>query len=289
LYHLNAHGRLACLDAVSGSEIWALNILRRFRGQNITWALSECSLVDGPRVVATPGGRDGLMVALDKHSGKTVWTTEPIGTDRTSHSSPILFRFGGRRLIANCSSEHGFGVDADTGKLLWTVPLKNRYGVNVATPIYDSGRVFYMTPYREHGRQYRLRSDADGVAAEQVWTSTLDAVTGGGILVGDTLLAAGYRKPKWWFGLEWQTGRTVHELKEFTTGAAIYADGRLYVLDERGNVGLIEIGNAGLTVAGRFQLLSQRRRDAWAHPVLHAGRLYLRYHDTLWCYDVAGN
>ena len=41
LYHLNAHGRLACLEAASGKELWAFNILERFDGKNITWALSE--------------------------------------------------------------------------------------------------------------------------------------------------------------------------------------------------------------------------------------------------------
>jgi len=41
LYHLNAHGRIACLDAATGRELWADNILRRFDGKNITWAISE--------------------------------------------------------------------------------------------------------------------------------------------------------------------------------------------------------------------------------------------------------
>ena len=154
LYHLNAHGRLACLDAGSGQELWAMDVLERFGGRNITWAVSECLLVDGPRVIVTPGGTKALMAALDKHTGATIWTTEALGTDRTSHSSPILLRYGGRRLIANCSSAHGFGVEADTGKLLWTVPLNNPHGVNVATPIYGTGCLFYVTPYAEHGRLY---------------------------------------------------------------------------------------------------------------------------------------
>lgn len=286
LYHLNAHGRLVCLDAATGAELWSLNILKRFGGENITWALSECLLVDGPRVIVTPGGRDAMLAALDKKTGKTVWTTEPIGDDRTSHSSPILFRFGPRRLIANCSSEHGFGVDADTGELLWTVPLKNQYGVNVATPVYGSGRVFYVTPYGEHGRQYQLRANDDGVAAEHVWTSQLDTVTGSGVVVGETLFAAGYRKSKWWFGLDWQTGHTEYELKDFTTGAAIYADDRLYVLDERGNLGLLKVDNEGLRVVSRLEAFAPRRRDVWAHPVICDGRLFLRCHERLRCYDL---
>jgi len=286
LYHLNAHGRLACLDANSGKELWNADILQRFDAKNITWAISECLLVDGPRVIVTPGGKKALVAALHKLDGRTMWTTEPLGNDRTTHTSPILFRYSGRRLIANCSSAHGFGIDADSGRLLWTVPLKNQYGTNVATPIYGSGCVYYVTPYAELGRLYRLRPDGQDMVAEHAWTCPLDTVTGAGVLLDGILYAAGYRKPKSWFGVDWQTGETKHELEGFTTGAAIYADGRLYVLDERGNAGLLKPGLDGLEIAGRFQLVTERVRDAWAHPVLLDGRLYLRYHDTLWCYDV---
>ncbi|MEN6427188.1 MAG: PQQ-binding-like beta-propeller repeat protein [Phycisphaerales bacterium] len=288
LYSLNAHGRLACLDATSGQEQWSVDILDRFQGKNITWALSECLLVDGPRVIVTPGGRQALIAALDKRTGETLWRTEPLENDLASHSSPILFRCAGRRIIANCSSAHGFGVDADTGKLLWTVPLKNPHGVNVSTPIYGSAHIFFVTPYSEQGRLYQLASNAQGMTAEHVWTSPLDTVTGCGVLVGNTLFASGYREAKWWLGIDWQTGRTTCELKGLTTGAAIWADERLYVLDERGTVALLKPGADRLEVISQFRLTTDEVRDAWAHPVVLNGRLYLRYHDTLWCYDVTG-
>ena len=147
LYHMNAHGRVACLEAATGKELWAVDVLERFQGQNITWAMSECLLVDGPRVIVTPGGEKALMAALDKQQRPDVWATEPLREDRASYCSPLLFRHAGRRIIANCSSAHGFGVDADTGKLLWTVPLRSPYGVNVAMPVYGEGRIFYTTPY----------------------------------------------------------------------------------------------------------------------------------------------
>ncbi len=286
LYNMNAHGRVACLDAATGRELWAVDTLERFRGKNITWALSECLLVDGQRLIVTPGGRKALMAALDKRTGETIWTTKLLGDDRTSHCSPILFRHAGRRLIATCSSAHGFGADADTGELLWTVPLRNPHGVNVTTPIYGSGCVFYVTPYAENARVYRLRKDSKGIATEHLWTSPLDTVTGGAVLVDGILFAAGYRTSKWWFGIDWQTGETRYELKDLTTGAAIYADGRLYCLDESGTAALLKPGPEGLQMVGAFRLVTQRVNDAWAHPVLLDGRLYLRYHDALWCYDV---
>ena len=86
--------------------------------------------------------------------------------------------------------------------------------------------------------------------------------------------------------MDWATGETKCELKDFTTGAAVYADSRLYCFDERGQVGLLNPTADSLEVTGRFQLITDRVRDAWAHPVVHDGRQYLRYHDSLWCYDV---
>jgi outer membrane protein assembly factor BamB len=282
VYSLNAHGRVVCLDAASGRELWAVDILDRFKGKNITWALSECLLIDGQKLIVTPGGDIALMAALDKQTGETIWTTPALEGDRTSHSSPILFRDGGRRIIASCSSAHGFGVDADTGQLLWTVPLKNPHGVNASTPIYGSGCVFFMTPDSEKGRLYRLGKQS----LEHVWSSPIDAVTGSGVLLDGILIAGGYRSIKWWLAVDWKTGETVAEQKDLTTGAAICADGRLYVLDERGAVALLKPGPNSLEIVSRFQLTADRVRDAWAHPVLLDGRLYLRYHDTLWCYDV---
>ncbi|MCP4451777.1 MAG: PQQ-binding-like beta-propeller repeat protein [Planctomycetes bacterium] len=286
IYHLNARGRLVCLEADSGYELWHTNILDRFDGKNITWALSECLLIDGDRLIVTPGGKTALMAALDKSTGQTVWTTEPLGDDQASYASPILFEWEGRRLIASCSSAHGFGVDADTGQLLWTVPLKNPHGVNAASPVYGSGCIFYCTPYAENGRCYRLKATDETVGAEHLWTCPVDAVTGGALLINDTLYAAGYKQSKWWMAIDWRTGQTQHELKGLTTGAALYADERLYLFDEKGTAALVTPGPDGLQITGQFQISNDKIKDAWSHPVVHNGRLYLRYHQTLWCYDV---
>ncbi|MBM4093234.1 MAG: PQQ-like beta-propeller repeat protein, partial [Planctomycetes bacterium] len=81
VYHLNAHGQLACLAADAGKPLWTVNILDRFNARNITWAISECVLVDGEHVIVTPGGRGALMAALNKRDGSTVWTAPPLDDD----------------------------------------------------------------------------------------------------------------------------------------------------------------------------------------------------------------
>lgn len=286
LYLMNAHGRVACLDAASGRELWALDVLDRFQARNITWGMSECLLVDGPRLIITPGGEKGLMAALDKQNGLVVWTTEPLSRDRATYSSPILFFYAGRRLLANCSSGHGFGVDADSGKLLWTVPLRNRYDVNVSSPLFGDGCLFYVTADEPGGTLYRLRAEDQGVVADQLWHTALDTCTGGGLMIDGRLYGSGYRKVKTWLTIDWHSGRTVQELPGLAPGSAVYAEGRLYGLSEEGRAVLLKPIADGLEIVGQIPLVQEKVRDAWAHPVLVRGRLYLRYHETLWCYDV---
>jgi len=284
LYHMNAHGRLACFNAETGAELWSVDILERFGARNITWGISECLLADGPRVIVTPGGTKALMAALDAETGSVVWTTPSEPDDRPSHSSPLLFTLGKRRVITNCSGTHGFGVDADTGKLLWRVPLRNRFGVNVSTPIQAGDRVFYVTPYGERGRQYRLVDRGNRIEAILTWKNPIDTVTGSGVLTGGILFASGYRDVRGWRGIDWKNGRTVCRLEELAPGAAVAAEGRLYCLSQKGTVAILKPAGDALEVVSRFRLIKKRVNDAWAHPVLLQGRLYLRYHDTLWCY-----
>jgi len=287
LYHMNAHGRVVCLDPATGEEIWAVNVLARFQGRNIRWAMSECLLVDGDRVIVTPTGRKALMAALDKKTGKTLWTTPPLGDDQASHCSPLLFRHAGRRILASCTAAHGFAVDADTGKLLWTVPLKGRYGVNIATPVYGAGKGFYVAPH-VYGACYDLEPTEAGPKARKAWDTIMDTCTGTTLLVDSVLYGSGYKKHKSWLCLDWETGQKRHELKDLAPGAAVYADGRLYCLAQDGRAGLIRLTKDGLKIDSRFRLVPKVVRDAWAHPVLLNGRLYLRYHDTFWCFDVRG-
>jgi len=287
LYHMNAHGRVVCLEAQTGKELWAVDVLERFRGHNITWAMSESLLIDGTRVLVTPGGEKALIAALDTQSGQTVWTTPPLRDNQAGNSSPLLFRHAGRRTIANCSSGHVFAVDAASGDLLWTVPLKNIFGVNVAAPVYGAGRIFCTTPYVD-GACYALSPGPGSSQPEKVWNTSLDTCTGTLLFVDGLLYGSGYKAHKSWLCLDWESGRTLYELKDLTTGAAVYADGRLYCLAEDGQVALLRPMLKRFEVDGRFRLLSAKVNDAWAHPVLHHGKLYLRYHDTLWCYDVKG-
>ncbi|MBM4155844.1 MAG: hypothetical protein FJ221_12565 [Lentisphaerae bacterium] len=307
VFHLNAHGRVAAFAADSGRELWAVNVLDRFEGRNITWALSECLLVDGPRVIVTAGGAKALMAALDVKTGATVWQSEPLllgpspsaalerlpepagEADGAGYASPILFRLGTRRHIVNCSNRHAFGVDADTGRLLWTRPMPTRYRVLAATPVLWRDCVFATGPDGSGGgRMFRIRDGGDAVAVETVWTSPLDTGQHGLTVVGDRMVGPHYRQANRWVCVDPATGAEVFETREMSAGASIHADGRLICVTQSGDVFLVEVGEGAFRIHGRYRLAPPGKpaRDCWAHPVLLEGRLYLRHHEVLRCLDV---
>ena len=182
-------------------------------------------------------------------------------------------------------SAHGFAVDADTGELLWTVPMRSPYGANVATPVYGAGRIFYVTPYI-YGTCYQLQPGQSGPRPKKVWDTVLDTCTGTVLVVDGWLYGSGYTKRKSWLCLDWRSGETRYELKDLGPSAAVYADGRLYCLAEDGRAALLRPTPERFEIDGQFRLVPEKVHDAWAHPVLLHGRLYLRYNETLWCYDV---
>lgn len=288
LFLMNALGRVACLDPANGKELWSVNILERFGGKYGTWGLAECLLVDGPRVIVTPGGKKALMAALDRNTGKTLWTTEPIAKDAPAYASPILFELAGRRQIASYSGGHAFGVDAESGKLLWKLPWSAGRQMLGIMPVLDGDAVIVSSSSIKGGlsARIRLRPTDDGVEAKEVWTAPVDDLHGTSILLDGRLYGSGHRTHKGWACLDARTGEILYKASGLVKGSVMYADGRLYCLSENGIMSLLEATTAGFQTRGQFRLAKARKPDVWPHPVICDGRLYLRYHDKLWCYDI---
>jgi outer membrane protein assembly factor BamB len=270
-------------------------MLARFGGKNITWGLSECVLVDERAVYVTAGGSAALLVALDKKTGEVLWQSAPLhdaggdgAIESASYVSPILVRFGDRRLLVGCSLRHLYCADADTGALQWTRRFPTTYGVISMVPALLGDALFMTAPHGQGGRLFHLQApSAPGahVGASDGWSTTLDTLQGCVVRVGDKLVGSFYGGRKGWAAISAQTGEVLYETSEFVKGAPLLADERLYALCEDGWMLLLEAGEKQFQQHGRFRF-AEAKRDAWAHPVIHDGRLYLRYHETLTCYDV---
>ena len=283
VYALAETGDLACLKTADGSILWQRNILEDFRGENIPWHLSESPLVDGNRLVVTPGGKKATLVALDKMNGETIWTSEDL-SDRAGYASGLVVDVGGIRTIMTFTASAGIGVRASDGKLMWRYEPVANGTANVATPILHDNKVFYSSNYRTGCVLLELRPTESGlVRAEEVYFSRdLMNHHGGVVLVNGYLY--GYHNAILTC-MEFETGKAMWKDRAVGKGSLTYADGHLYLLSEDNVVGLAEATTDGYKEKARFEIQDQGW-PSWAHPVVCDGKLYIRNQAKLTCYNI---
>jgi len=284
LYHMNAHGRLACLNPDDGSEVWSVSILETYASQNITWGISESPLVVDGKVFITPAGSKALMVALDAKTGKEIWRTPALDGEKPAYSSSIMVETGKGRQLITGGSAHAFGVNAATGRVLWSY----RHEIDtqiMLTPSYYRGNVVVSLCVRDCARYYALALDKDENAVKKAWLHEMGNPYGSVVCADGNVVCSSSHKLKGWACIDAETGEIKAKLEGISHGSAIYADGRFCALCATGKMMLLEADDAGLRTVSEFDFV-KGKKDVWAHPVICDGRLYLRYADTLYCYDV---
>jgi len=304
LFHMNAHGRVVRVDPKTGAELWAVNVLERFEGENIKWGLSESVLVDGDRVIATPGGKKAFIAALHADTGATVWASEPLRyrstygwggkpldapvdtVDHAGYAPPILFEMGGLRIIARSAGRHVLCVDADSGEILWRYPVFSRYDVIGAAPVFWKDRLLFAGPGDFGVTMFKIQASNKKVRLEKLWASPLDNCHSALVMSDGLLYGSGYRRLKDWVCIDADSGKIRYSKDDLPKGASLFADGHLYALSESGVLTLLKPTQSGFQTAGQLQIAKGARRDVWAHPVICDGRLYVRDHGQLWCYDI---
>jgi outer membrane protein assembly factor BamB len=306
LYVEGMAGDVACLKVADGALVWQCNLQKDFGGIRPTWSYRESVLVDGDKVICTPGGETATMVALDKMTGNLLWKSFLPGGNASegafansragaAYASPIAFDFEGRRQYAQLAAKALIGVDAKDGKLLWTYDKPaNSAKISCSTPVFYDGHVIAASAYGAGAGAVKLKKNADGsVTAEEVWATRKLQNHHGGILVFDGCVygANGGNEGGTLVCLDFKTGNVLWDQKAAPQvlapkGSVAMADGLLYYRTEKGAVLLIEPSAKEYIERGRFDQPDRTKLPAWAHPVVANGRLYVRDQDLLLCYDV---
>jgi outer membrane protein assembly factor BamB len=284
VYVLTENGDLACLRAQNGSPVWRKNILKDYGGENPGWLISESPLVDGNRLIVTPGGKGASLVALDKMTGKELWRTADLN-DGAGYSSPIVADVGGVRTIMNFTSGAAVGVRANDGKLMFRHTSPANRTANCTTPVFSNNKVFFSSAYGTGSALLNLTPQGGEVKAQEAYfTKDMMNHHGGLVLVNGYLY--GFSNSILTC-LEFATGKKMWADRSVGKGSIAYADGMLYLFSERNTVGLAEANPNAYVEKGRFTIADQGK-ESWAHPVVSGGKLYIRNQGTLACYDVKG-
>jgi outer membrane protein assembly factor BamB len=281
LYVETSIGRIICFDALDGTEKWSVDMLKDLHGVNVRFGYSEGLLVNDSLVYCFPGGPDTHAAALDRYSGKIVWTSKALG-DSTAYTSPMLITLPSRKMIVNFSIHNLIGLDATTGELLWNHHQKETSDIHANTSLYENGSIYYVAG-RGNGAVKLALSD-DGRKVTEIWRNErISDVFGGFVKIGNYIFSS-QNKPRQYCSVDATTGQISDSLK-FDKGTLISADDMLYFYTEKGKVGLVKPVNGRMELMSSFKL-PVGTKEFFTIPVISEGVLYVRHGDAMLAYDI---
>lgn len=287
VYVLTAQGVLITFNSADGSEVWRKDLKEEFGGKKADgWGYSESVLIDGDRLICTPGGPDNTMVALNKQTGSLIWSCPRPDDLGAGHASIVISNIGGTKVYVTTTGTGAMGVRAGDGKLLWGYDIPKTTAV-IPTPIVKDDLVFFTAGYGTGGALVRQFASADGVDIEEIYPldPSLQNKHGGVVLVGNYLYgdSGDSGTP---FCAELQSGEVQWKSRGSGKRSACVAaaDGHVYFRYQDGTMTLVEANPEEFREVGSFQVPGSGDRPSWAHPVIAHGKLYLREGDKLLCY-----
>jgi outer membrane protein assembly factor BamB len=289
VYVLTAHGKLICFDQ-RGQEVWQKDMKEDLQGKKGDgWGYSESVLIDGDRLVATPGGEENTMVALHKETGERLWSASRKGDEGAGHSSIVISEIGGTKVYVATTNNGAMGVRAEDGKLLWSYEAESNTAT-IPTPIVRDDLVFFTAGYQWGGTLLRQVAGEDGeISVEEVYPlqEQLKNKHGGIVLVGDYLYGDSDDKATP-FCAELMTGEVKWKSRGSgsTSACLAAADGHLYIRYGDGTMALAKATPEAFEEVGSFEIPGSGERPSWSHPVILDGKLYLREGDLVLCYDL---
>ncbi|HVG09042.1 MAG TPA: PQQ-binding-like beta-propeller repeat protein [Thermoanaerobaculia bacterium] len=278
VYVLSANGNLAALRAANGQAAWQHDLRAEYGANPPQWGVSTSPLVEGNLLIVNVGGSGNKsIVAFDKTSGKTVWTSQG---DGAGYSAPIAITVRGVRQVIVFTADAILSISPKDGRLFWRSGWKTDYDVNAATPIFlPPDKLFVSSGYGTGSALLQINR----TNVTEVWRSRgmknqfSSSVLHDGILYGfdDSTFKA----------IDAATGKERWKQRGFGHGSLILAGGHLIVLSDRGKLALVQATPEEYRELGNAQVIEGK---CWTSPSLADGRLYVRNEEQLIAFDWKG-
>ena len=285
VYASSGKGRLAGYELATGKEKWAVDMVPELGGIENQFGFAESPLIDGDKVYFMAGGAENNMVALNRFTGKTIWTSKALG-DTAAFCSPLLITLPARKVLVTLSAHFVFGVDAETGELLWSSKTLNDFKferLHANTPIYADGFIYFTAGEEAANGAVKLELSADGKSIKEVWRNINVTNAQGGFIKLDNRLFTTTKKKRL-VCVDTNTGSVIDSLSA-NKGGLIYADSKFYCYNETGDVKLIKFENNKFAEISKFKV-DKGTKEHFSHPVIANGTMYIRHGKSLMAYDI---
>ncbi|WP_419189588.1 PQQ-binding-like beta-propeller repeat protein [Stieleria marina] len=295
VFVLSDVGVLAALAKDNGAVQWTTDFAQDHGGKIPYWGYSESPLVDGDRVMVTPG-KSNFMIGLDRKTGDKLWTSKGFDAE-AQYVSIMRGNVGDKHFYVTASKEGLMGFDVESGEILFQDSATGNKVAVIPTPVLAGDQIYHTSAYGAGNTLLKLVDDGEKIQVESVYAlqgKTMENHHGGTVLVDGIIYGFTKANRGMWLAQNLESGEKMWEerLGENRSGSLCYADGRLYCYNDKdGSVHLVTPDKSGWKSNGSLTLPKQtdipRNKGAiWAHPVVADQTLFIRDQDLIYAFDI---
>ena len=281
--------QLYAFDAVSGEVLWSHDLVADFNAPPLLirprvksgYGCSPLAYKD--TVICSVGGPGQSVMAFRQMDGRAVWAG---GDFLVSEAPPVLIDVSGQTQLVVFGGGTVNGMDPDDGTVLWTHPHDPGNDFNFMVPIWGEDNILFVSSgYKTGSRALRLTREDNLTTVEELWLDPqLQFMFLNPLRIGDYIYGTdGTFGPSFVTGVDVRTGQTLWQERGFARGSMLYADGKVILMDEDGDLALTRMTPDGMTVLGRTTIFQS---TSWSAPTLVGTTLYVRDREKIMALDL---
>ncbi|MGA9770727.1 MAG: PQQ-binding-like beta-propeller repeat protein [Blastocatellia bacterium] len=273
LFTVGVIGKLQAFEKQTGKVVWSHELWQEYGGVRQGRGYSCSPLAYKNSVIVTVGGKGQALMAFDQKTGAVIW--KKLDFD-LSPSTPVIINVDGQEQLVIVLADQIVGLNPGTGDLLWQHAHQCDWGLNITPPLWGEGNILFVSSaYSGGSRALQLNQAGGKTTVKELWANRRMRIHHGTMLrVGDLVFgSSGDFGPAPMTAVEIKTGNIVWQDRSFPKTNFVYADGKLILLDEDGNLALATLSQQGMKVISKAAVLENR---AWTPPTLAGTKLYLR-------------
>lgn len=290
LFTMGSNKELHVFNPETGELLWSKNLITDFGSPPL---LIRSMIKPGSGITPIPykdtillqvGGPGQSVMALRQSDGAVVWKS---GSFLVSHAPVGLITVAGRQHAVVFAGQGVFGMNPDTGEVLWAHAHDAGNDFNFQIPIYDegSGVLFFSSGYIGGSQAIRLVSDGDVVHTELLWDDRQLRFTFLNVLkIGDFIYGTnGQGATAILTATHMESGETAWRERGFSRASMVYGDGKAILMEEDGDLSLVRLSPNGLEALATTPLFATR---TWTVPTLVGTTLYARDRERIVALDL---
>jgi len=284
IYATSTRKELFALDKATGKVVWSHDFIKEYGAPPPGRGYACSPTLHNGTILVTVGGRGQAVAAFNQQTGALVFKA---GDFDESPATPLLVDVDGQLQLVLFGGDKVAGLDPANGRVLWSHPHKTDWGLNISTPVWSAANhlLFVSSAYSTGSRALELRQAAGKTTVTEKWFSGRMRVHIGTVInLGDYVYASsGDFGPAFLSAVDLKTGKIAWQDRSFSRAQLLYADGKLIILDEDGNLGLATVSPQGMKVLARAPVLANL---AWTPPTLAGTTLYVRDRKTIAAFNL---